>query len=443
MFTYFCRFAAVVGLLVLSADLQAQAPTQAPQAQTLEDAIKALFGTETPEQAEAARTYQTKEYQCRRNLESSPQTAIAACEEVVAISKQLAPQRRIERSSALSELGQALLINRRTSEALPKFEEAVEIRSQGTAGRNDEGVAALLELVGVTHFALRDFPKANQLMEESIRAYEGAIEKLPSYKASYTPRLQATIRRYADMKKAMGDVGAAESLLKRADALAPPVAASVAPADEFRILDGVRLMGETGAKLTEDDLNKIRALMPSGTPPVWLIMGKPIVMYGELSWDVEVYSDPVFSSDKLRVGRLFTLTTTLPAAGQFTAVKTWKQRVIPYRWGQVPKAGRNPKEVENQTALDRPFPIIEFGDLEKFTNDELIRLTSFVQTEGAKTTVTNSPRLSADIQPWGIQSLMRWGTTEVEVILIRPNSRGSQGIRMKFDAQGISILQMR
>jgi len=102
--------------------------------QTLADEIQKILGPETAEQKQASQTYQTAEFECRRSLESAPQSAIAKCDAAVAVARQLAPQRRIERSEVLSMLAQAFLLNRRFAEALPKIEEAIEIRSMGTVG---------------------------------------------------------------------------------------------------------------------------------------------------------------------------------------------------------------------------------------------------------------------------------------------------------------------
>jgi tetratricopeptide (TPR) repeat protein len=231
--------------------------------QTPRDFFDALAGPTTPEQRLAGEKYRTAEFECRRSLESSPRTAITACEEAVVISTQLAPQRLIERSSALAMLGRAFFVNGKPADALLKTEEALEIRSKGSAGRDDEGVATLLENLGIIHFSMNNFPEASESMEASIRSYEGAIEKVPSLKTSYTQRLQATIRRYAEMKKSMGDVTAAESLSRRADSLTAAATPPANPVEEFQVLDGVRLMGLTGARLTEDDLKKYAPSCPT------------------------------------------------------------------------------------------------------------------------------------------------------------------------------------
>jgi hypothetical protein len=340
-------------------------------------------------------------------------------------------------------LGQAFFINRRYSDALPRYQEAIEFASQGSSGRNNNNVAALLHVVGLTHFAMRDFAKASESMDAAIRSWEGAIEGLPSMKAQYTQFLQGTLRQYADMKRAMGDVVAADSLAKRADSLTAASATPKPVAEDFRILDGVRLMGSKGAQLTPDDLVKIRGLMPKSAPSVWMIIGKRVGTYGPLAWDIEVYLQPDFSSQNLRVGQMITLTADLPAADQFSANKTWTQRLIGGRYAQVPRAGRDPQDIRSERDFDRPFSIIEFGELAKFTTDELSGLVAFVRTEGAKTSVTDQPRMSTDVQPWGIQTLMRWSPTEAEAVLIDPRIPRSQSVRMRFGKDGISILQMR
>src|SRR5712671_4909502 len=323
--------------------------------QTLADEIQKIFGPETPEQKQAAQTYQTAEFECRRSLESAPESAITKCDAAVVVARQLAPQRRIERSEVLSMLAQAFLVNRRFAEALPKIEEAIEIRSKDTAGRDDEGIAALLELEAITYYSMQNISKGNEFMEAAIKSYEGAIERLPSMESSYSRRLQMTLRRYAEIKKATGDTAAAAALTKKADDLAPAIAAaSVQPVEQFRILNGVRLMGATGSLLTEEDLNKIRALVPAGAPPIWMIIGKPIGSYATLDWEVNVYLQPDFTSKNLRVGRLLTLSADLPAAGQFSASKTWKQTLIPYRYGQDRRSEREFQEVRSEKDLERP-----------------------------------------------------------------------------------------
>src|SRR5215471_17908725 len=90
-------------ILFLSATFRSQNINEA-----LQKELEKLFGPETPEQKQAAQTYQTAEFECRRSLESTPQTAVSKCQDAVAVARQLAPQRRIERSSVLSMLGQAL-----------------------------------------------------------------------------------------------------------------------------------------------------------------------------------------------------------------------------------------------------------------------------------------------------------------------------------------------
>ena len=432
------RFRPILAGLLLLISIDGRAQSQAAR-----EEIQRILGPPlTPEQQRAADSYRTAEYLCRQKLESAPPDAIASCQDAVKVSKQLAPQRLIERSTVLSMLGQAFFVNRRFADALPQFEQAVEIRRQ-SGGSNNEGVAALLELVGLTHYALRDFPKANDAMQASILAYEGAIAELPSMKAMYTPGLQATLRRYADMKRALGDLAAADSLLKKANSLALTPVPS-APVEQLRIVDGVRLMGVNGARLTDDDLKKIRALMPPSAPPVWLIIGQRVGVYGPLSWDIEVYLQPDFTSPTLRIGRVATLTTRLPAADAFAANKTWAPRGTTDRYGQVPIPGHAPQEIRGEKDVDRPFLIIEPSMLSKFTNDEISRLIGFIRTEAAKTTPNvGRPRLSTDVQPWGIRHLTHTNRAEAEVDLIDPRSTNSQVVRMKFDASSVSIFQMR
>jgi hypothetical protein len=385
--------------------------------------------------------YRTSEYQCRRQLESSPESAIKPCEDAVAFALQLPAERKLERSQTITLLGQAFVTSRRFADALLQFERALSIRRE-SGGLNDEGVAALFELIGITHFAAGDWDKADRSMAASVNSYEGAIAALPNFGPRYTPRLQATLRRYSNMKRSVGDTAGADALIRKADALTVP-AAPAPPVEDVRKLDGVTLLGPTGSRLAEEDLRKIRALMPKGAPSVWLIIGQRLGMYGPLSWDIQVYLQPDFTSPELRIGRLITLTSRLAAPDAFSASKTWEQKVVTGRYGQVVLPGRTMGDVQSETDRNRPFEIVEFSNA-PFTNDEILRLVKFVRDRAVDTrSNTDPPRTATDIQPWAIQILMRWSPTEAEPVLINPSTRGSQTMRLRFTAEGISILEMR
>src|SRR5688572_5736313 len=360
--------------------------------------------------------YRTSEYQCRRQLESAPQSSVPACRAVVEFARQLPQERQLERSGAITLLGQAFFLNRQYPDALTQFEQALATR-QKKSGLNDEGTASQFELVAMAHFALGNIAKADESMAASVRSYEGAIKQLPTMVSNYTPRLQATLRRYADMKRTAGDVAAADALVRRANAIALPAAPAAPRVPEARTMDGVRLIGPA-ANLTADDLGKIRARMPSGAPPIWLIMGRPVGMYGPLSWDVQVYLEPDSTSPALRIGRLITLSTQLPSADAFSATKTWTQKLVTGKWAQMPLPGRGIRDVQNEKDRNRPVDLIEFGGGPKFENSEVSRVLTFVRNAAVTGPAgSERPRLATDIQPWPIASLSKWSATEIEAHL--------------------------
>jgi hypothetical protein len=386
--------------------------------------------------------YRTSEYQCRRQMESEPKTSISPCQSVVEFSKQLPQERQLERSSALTLLGEAFFINQLYRDALTQLELALATR-QKKSGLNDEGTASLFEMVGITHFALGDFAKADETMAASVRSYEGAIQQLPTFAASYTPRLQTTLRHYADMKKAAGDLAGAEALMKKADAMRLPAPPPLPSVSEARTMDGIRLIGPA-VSLTEEDLKKIRALMPSGAPPIWLIIGQPVGMYRPLSWDVQVYLDPDSTSPALRTGRLITLSTQLPAADALSASKTWTQRLVTGKWAHLPLPGRDVRDVQNEKDRNRPVELVEFGGGPKFEDREISRVLAFVRSKAASTPAASErPRLATDIQPWPVASLSKWSSVEIEAYLLNPATRGGQSVRIKLSGDEISVSEMR
>src|SRR5262249_34326953 len=112
-----------------------------------------IAGPAVVDQRRIAESYRASEYECRRRLESSPATAPAACEEAVGYAGRLEPERALERSQVLALFGQSLLINGRGPEGLTRLEDALDVRMK-EAGVNDEGTAALFELVGIAQFAV-------------------------------------------------------------------------------------------------------------------------------------------------------------------------------------------------------------------------------------------------------------------------------------------------
>jgi tetratricopeptide (TPR) repeat protein len=383
--------------------------------------------------------FRTAEFECRRASESFPQSAVEPCQQAVDFSRQLPVERQLERSGAISNLGQALFINRRFGEALSAFEEGLAIR-QKSAGLNDEGTAAMFELVGLTHFALKEFAKADQAMASSVNSYEKAIETLPTYRAMYTPRLQAVLRRFAEMKNARGEVAEARVLNDKADSLNLPPAAPKAP----EVIAGIRYMGPPGSFLTETDVQRIRSLIPNGAPSPWLLVGKEVGLYGPLTWNVEVYLGPEVNSAGFRMGQLMTLTTKLGAPDAFAENKAWEQRTRTELYGQEFSASNNPGEVENFSDRRMPFGIVSLSNEPKLKSEEVQRILAFIHGRAIKDAVPAAgARLSTDIQPWGIVEISRWSGNEIQVLLREPGGRRIQQVRIRMDAAGLTLLELR
>jgi tetratricopeptide (TPR) repeat protein len=384
-------------------------------------------GRDEARRANAA--YSAATFECRKALESAPRDSVKICQEAVDSSRQLIPEQQLERSMALVQLGQALATNQRFAEALTAFENGLEI-SLKAAGPNDEGTASIHMLVGVMQYRLNNFAKSDEAMTASITAYEKAIERLPDFKSNYVPRLQSTLRLYAEMKANRNDAAAAAALNARANAL--------------RMVSGTRYIGPAGSTLTESDVRKIRQMLPAGAPQPWLIIGQPVGQYGELTWTVKVHLAPDFKSAGVRSGQLMTLSAQLPAKDAFAAEKEWKENFRREHYAQEVPSGGDPDVIEGTQDRRMPFEVVRVSDSPEFTNDEVVRIISFIREQAVKTAAPNErPRLSTDIQPWPIRSILRWGGNEAEIWLTNPSGRGGQSIRIRMEGTRLTVRELR
>jgi tetratricopeptide (TPR) repeat protein len=382
-------------------------------------------------------SYRSTEYKCRRELESSPRTAPATCEEAVRAASQLPPERRLERSEVYTLHGQSFLVNRRFEEALKAFEQALAFR-RGDAGPDDEGMASLFEIVAVTHVAKGDSRKADEAFAAAVKSYEGAIARTRTLQQAYTTRLRATLLRYSDYKRAIGEPLAADALKAKADALPKPTP-PVDNVSAMRVIDGVRCMGPYVAYFTGDDIRQIRALMPKGAPPLWLIMS--LGQYSNNAWRIDAYLEPDRTISGVRLGRVAGLSAALPAKDVLTGAKSWKQDVRITAYAQTPLAGSDPRDVASERHPNRPALITPMGDLAMLTDEEIMSVLTFVRSSAVKS--SSAPRLSTDVQPWVISDITKWSSGEVHVYLVEPLGRRTQLIRLVRNGVSWTIRELR
>ena len=383
--------------------------------------------------AVAVSAYAYKAYQgalnaCERDLESSPKTADRACGELVRVATQHADLRRML-PTAHGIYGRSLLNQNRTQEAVAEFERArslvVEIEGPGSFE-----TAAAHGIVGMLQEDLRDFAKADESFTQSVKSYDAAMQARPKDVAARTENIRLILQRAAALKRRLGQEAAARALEAKIVTLpaAPPPEAALEPEPPpAKLVGSIPCFGSLGIQLTEDDVRQIRAELPAGAQP-WFIVSKRKWPGAVEGVDVEVYLQPDVSTPELRRGRIVWVMGKLQRPDAFDAKTTWRTFGLgPFEYVQVPPTGSDPAGVWTPMAT-RPIRVASFDPARPFTNVEIQALVKFVRSTAARTPSAGTPpRLFSDLQPWIITELTRDPDGSVQLWLVNPDSSGPRG----------------
>lgn len=142
------------------------------------------------------------------------------CREAVQASNRLPKDVLLERSDARSLLGDSLFLQHRVTEAIPVYQEALDL-DKGYRKPDDANLASDYWSLGVAYAASGELAKADALYAVAVSTFEAAIQKLPSMKGNYTRRLARALNEYAQLKEAEGQTDAAKELRSRSAKLNP------------------------------------------------------------------------------------------------------------------------------------------------------------------------------------------------------------------------------
>ena len=140
------------------------------------------------------------------------------CSQAIDLSNKLPSEAVLERSEVQSLLGHALLLQGKTEEALPHYQEALSL-DQTMLKPNDADLASNYANLGRVYFRLGEFEKGDQLFSKAVETFEAAIVSLPQMKDNYARRLKNTLLEYAEFERAAGQNDAADALESKANRL--------------------------------------------------------------------------------------------------------------------------------------------------------------------------------------------------------------------------------
>ena len=156
---------------------------------------------------------------CRQLVnEQSYSEAEKTCSDAANLSNKLPAAAVLERSGAQSLLGHALLLQGKTDEALPHYQEALTLNLTYLK-LDDADLASNYADWGRADFRLGDFEKGDPFFSKAVGTFEAASLNLPRMKDNYTQRLKNTLLEYAQFQRAAGQNDEADALEQKAHSL--------------------------------------------------------------------------------------------------------------------------------------------------------------------------------------------------------------------------------
>lgn len=161
------------------------------------------------------------EQECRQLINATRYSdAEQRCRDAVALSDNLPSEVVLERSEARSLLANAIFLQRRFSDAIPIYEQALDL-DKGYRKPDDADLASDYANLGRAYAMNGELVKGDDLFAKAITTFRAAIQSLPSMYQNYSRRLQETLNEYAQLKDAEKQTEAASELRKQASEITP------------------------------------------------------------------------------------------------------------------------------------------------------------------------------------------------------------------------------
>jgi hypothetical protein len=365
---------------------------------------------------------------------------VDSCAEAARLSEQLGLT-PLTRSLDLARLGQAHLVNKQPSDALPVFLRALELRPT-TDGLDDLETADIRQVVAMTYVALGDAKGADEQLALSIATYEAGVELYP-HQIPIRQRLHTAVVRYAQFKRQIGDETSARVLDARAASLAMPASDAPSP---FHVVDGVPCIGPGAPHLTPEHMRSIRALVPPSSRGPWLVLA---LARSERRWSIRAYLEPDSVTPQIRRGRVLVAETALILEAGYDQPMKWQDMKIHMYYAQVPVKGRPATEVLGERDLNRPFNVFEPGPL-ALADQDVVSIVEFLRGHAAAGAATppDANSLRTEIQPWPVQSIYPTAPVLPDTVSVTLTRGGTllprqQSITLRREGATWTIVELR
>ena len=373
--------------------------------------------------------YWNGQRECVRLIEARDAAAAErVCRETVAASEKLPADRLLERSRALDNLAQALILSGRGREAIAEFEKGLAIRRKVTNGRPDADEAATLGLIATLQGGFGEIAAAEKNFAASVDMFQKAIELSPTMAERYASWLTAVLRQYSAFKRSIADRTAAEELDRKAAALETKKPAPFSTA--ARRVGSVVCVGPRSEHLRDDDIRQVRAVLSAQRGEPWVVhAAAPEVRGQSLVWQLTIYLKPQTGAGRVRHGQTRLVSATLASATDFEAPRSWRVEPLEIPYSQLPESGRDATEILSAEDPNLPFETGPSASA-SLTDDDIVAIVTAVRA-AAVPTREDPPRLSNDVQPWPVRSVTKWDDARATATLVDPRTSRRQFIEFR------------
>ena len=118
------------------------------------------------------------------------------------------------------------------------------------------------------------------------------------------------------------------------------------------------------------------------------------------------------------------MSASLPSATAFDAPRSWRLEPLKIQYSQLPQQGREADEILSAEDPNQPFDTSPSA-IAALTDEDILAIVAAIRA--AAVAPPGTPRLQNDVQPWPIQSVVKWNDARAEVRLVDAKSPVSKG----------------
>ena len=376
-------------------------------------------------------------HECERQMDIDVAAAVPLCRKAMLATENVpvtvtAQTIGLEYERAWQVYLRALIQAGRAQDDVDTLRRAIEKRAK--LGRPDDRTSAdAWATLGIVQARLGASADAEASFSKSESMYSALIERTPRLMDSLVASFKGVLTVHAAFRRSTGDAAGADRLTSQAATLSllpaggSPTTVPKAPVFVTRRTGDIRIVEAEPARLTDEDVRRIQALLP-GSVIAWMEITHVDAEEIPVSMMASVCLKAVEGKSGLRRGRCETLDKSRPdGRGQDGG------------WRKI--GGRKSDYVLfGDVSDDRPTEVMARPNEEPMSDD---RLLGIQQLLARKAVAAPTNRLRSDIQPWRISSIVPYQGSDIVVILSAGDGVRSQSIIVRPVGDGWDVVDIR